>query len=276
MRPEDYSGLPTSREEARAIRARTYYDGRHCKQGHVSPRRTDEGKCVACINKRMADRRVRVPDRIKEIAKSFRERHPEHVKAEKKKYYEANKDQILAAQRHKYAIDPDLRAKYAVWREGWKRANPERKKEIDRRWVVENRDRHNENGRRWREANPEHGREYARASYQKDPKAHYEKTRKWLKNNPHKSIQYNSARRTRLLNAEGNFTAEEFADICKRQRDRCAACRKKRKLTADHIKALSAGGTNWPNNIQGLCHSCNSRKHAKDAMQFMRERGFLL
>ncbi|MFF5029237.1 HNH endonuclease signature motif containing protein [Streptomyces collinus] len=34
-------------------------------------------------------------------------------------------------------------------------------------------------------------------------------------------------------------------------------------LTADHIVPKAAGGTDDPENIQVLCRSCNSRKHAQ-------------
>lgn len=34
-------------------------------------------------------------------------------------------------------------------------------------------------------------------------------------------------------------------------------------LTADHITPKAAGGTDEPSNVQVLCRSCNSRKHAQ-------------
>lgn len=46
----------------------------------------------------------------------------------------------------------------------------------------------------------------------------------------------------------------------------CLCCGRKEpeiKLTRDHVLPLRQGGTNYAENIQGLCGECNSRKGAK-------------
>jgi 5-methylcytosine-specific restriction endonuclease McrA len=273
---QEWQELPSSRAEALSIGAKTYFDGKPCRNGHVGPRRADEAKCVACINERANRRRKEKPEHVGAIAKAFRERHPERVKAWKLRYYEGNKEAILGARKLRYAADPEIRARVRARNDAWAKANPERKREVDRRWVQENRERHNENGKRWKTRNPDLVRIMSRRAYLKDKSAHYKRQRDWLAKNPHKSIEYCSARRARLLAAEGRFTNRDFIEICAKQKGRCAACRKKRKLTADHIIALSRGGSNHPSNIQGLCHSCNSTKHARDPIDFMQEKGFLL
>ena len=40
--------LPTSREDAKKAGAKTYFNGRCCPHGHLSPRRTINGQCVEC------------------------------------------------------------------------------------------------------------------------------------------------------------------------------------------------------------------------------------
>jgi 5-methylcytosine-specific restriction endonuclease McrA len=60
--------------------------------------------------------------------------------------------------------------------------------------------------------------------------------------------------------APGHFSATDWVSIKHRQRYRCAICGKRKKLTVDHIIALSNGGSNFPENIQGLCGPCNSQK----------------
>jgi 5-methylcytosine-specific restriction endonuclease McrA len=46
----------------------------------------------------------------------------------------------------------------------------------------------------------------------------------------------------------------------------CLCCKQKEpdiKLTEDHVVPLSYGGTDFVENIQPLCGSCNSKKHVK-------------
>ena len=75
-------------------------------------------------------------------------------------------------------------------------------------------------------------------------------------------------RRTRMLEAEGSFTAEEW-ELKKKEFDyRCAYCGKKtKKLTVDHFIPLSKGGTNYIENILPACGQCNQHKWDKDPSQ---------
>lgn len=76
----------------------------------------------------------------------------------------------------------------------------------------------------------------------------------------------NANRRALVKDAKGNFTFEEW-ELLKRQYGyRCPACNKKEpviKLTYDHIIPLIKGGSNYIENIQPLCKSCNCKKHTK-------------
>lgn len=63
--------------------------------------------------------------------------------------------------------------------------------------------------------------------------------------------------------ARGSHTAAEWAVILRKHKHRCANCRSKGRMTRDHIIPLSRGGCDYAVNIQPLCASCNSRKHAK-------------
>lgn len=58
-----------------------------------------------------------------------------------------------------------------------------------------------------------------------------------------------------------NFTFEEWLALIERQDHRCADCKKICSLSVDHIVPISKMGANTIDNIQGLCRSCNSRKH---------------
>ena len=46
--PENYSDLPKTRAEARQIGSTRYFTGELCSHGHIEPRKTSNGNCLAC------------------------------------------------------------------------------------------------------------------------------------------------------------------------------------------------------------------------------------
>lgn len=85
----------------------------------------------------------------------------------------------------------------------------------------------------------------------------------YRKAHPEWTAECKQRRRAIENNAEGHFTAQEWIDLKKKFGNKCAICGEAKKLTVDHIIPLSRGGSNYIENIQGLCGSCNSRKWAK-------------
>jgi len=72
--------------------------------------------------------------------------------------------------------------------------------------------------------------------------------------------------KARKRNAEGSHTFGEWELLKKQYGCICPACGKSEpeiKLTEDHIIPLSKGGSDYIENIQPLCVSCNTRKHAR-------------
>lgn len=104
-----------------------------------------------------------------------------------------------------------------------------------------------------------------------------ERQRKYWKNHPglkkyhsdyakaHPEIgrQAVNRRRVRKMSAAGYHTAEEWKVLCDNCKNTCLSCNQQKPLTKDHIVPLSRGGTDWIDNIQPLCNSCNASKGVK-------------
>lgn len=74
-------------------------------------------------------------------------------------------------------------------------------------------------------------------------------------------ISHLKARRyAREKGAIGSHTLEEWNNLKIEFNNKCAFCRRKKKLTKDHIIPLGEDGTDYIDNIQPLCRNCNSKK----------------
>lgn len=146
--------------------------------------------------------------------------------------------------------------------------------------------------RRPTEQQKEWMREYGRAFYQKHKekvlvrsRAWYERNkesvnaraRAWQKSHPEHNAATQAKRRAKARE-EDSHTPEDIRDLMRLQRSKCAVCGEKiaKRFHVDHIVPLSRGGGNERANIQLLCPTCNLRKSAKDPVEFMQQRGFLL
>jgi len=103
----------------------------------------------------------------------------------------------------------------------------------------------------------------------------------WQKANPESCRIRNHNRRARKISAGGNLSKGLFDKLFILQRGKCPVCKAalsnvKPRSPLDHIIALANKGENIDSNIQILCQKCNSSKHAKDPIEFMQSRGFLI
>lgn len=87
-----------------------------------------------------------------------------------------------------------------------------------------------------------------------------------------KSIQLQKKRfrnqryKIRKRNATGKHSFGEWLLLKNRCQNMCLCCKKTEpevKLTEDHIMPISKGGTDYIENIQPLCVSCNTKKYTK-------------
>jgi len=119
--------------------------------------------------------------------------------------------------------------------------------------------------------NYRHGRTYEKGFYK-------ETVRKWREKN--KKIVYMNARRQRALrrNAEGSFKTSEIRELISKQKSKCASCYQSidGKYHVDHIMPIKLGGSNYIDNIQILCPTCNMKKGSKHPIDWANENGRLL
>jgi len=72
---------------------------------------------------------------------------------------------------------------------------------------------------------------------------------------------YYRQRKGREAGLPNTLTGEEWATVIVMYGGRCAYCRKKRKLTVDHIIPVIQGGATTMQNVLPACQSCNSKKN---------------
>jgi 5-methylcytosine-specific restriction endonuclease McrA len=165
-----------------------------------------------------------------------------------------------------------------VCRDEWHARHPGRMQEHRAKWAAANPRDATEYWRRWTQKNPERQKAASKRWHDAHPGRMLERTRRWARLNPGKILLKTQRRRARLAKAPGSYTLADLAVLLKAQKGRCAYCRS--KISAgkhlDHIRPLSAGGSNGRDNLQFLCAPCNLAKGAKDPLQFAQESGRLL
>lgn len=180
----------------------------------------------------------------------------------------------LPADRKSHYCKPCVAQKQAEYRERnpekakastakWKAKNKAHLKAEWAEWYKANKRQKLADGREWRKNNPDRVRELSQIR---------------AKENPDLMRQYWRNRRARKLNAGGSHTASDILDLLKSQKSTCTVCRKSLQniYHVDHIQPLAKGGSNDKTNLQILCPPCNLSKNARDPLEFMQSRGFLL
>jgi len=287
-----YEGDIVTRAAAREGGLDRYFTGKPCKHGHTSQRLASNGVCVSCDAERVPNPNVKLRAQAK-----YREANRDKVRAAGREYSRthreqshawdvANREKINAKarerQRELMATDPEkIRAKA---REDY-RKNPETNKARRKRWNDANKERM----KAYTLANKEKFDAARKEWEKKNPDKLAAKTKKWQlankeylkakrQENPEQARAIKQRRRAREVAAEGNHTAAELKALFEKQKGKCAYCSAKltKSYHADHIVALSKGGTNWISNITLACAKCNVSKHAMDPIEFARRNGRLI
>ena len=145
------------------------------------------------------------------------------------------------------------------------RANLPHRVEARRKYQEEHKEEISEYKMNWAADNEEKAAASKLAYYEREREEVIARSKKWAESNPEKVRQAkaNNLRKRRAARhaSRGNFTVEEFKELCESYGNKCLACGDTRApLDADHVVPLTEGGSDNIGNIQPLCGSCNRKK----------------
>jgi 5-methylcytosine-specific restriction endonuclease McrA len=145
------------------------------------------------------------------------------------------------------------------------RANLPHRIEARRKYQVEHKEEISEYKKRLAAENKESVSASKRKHYELNRDEIIARSKMWAEDNPEKVRQAktNNHRKRRAARhaSRGNFTVEEFKELCESYGNKCLACGDTEAvLEADHVVPLAKGGSDNISNIQPLCGSCNRKK----------------
>ncbi len=233
---------------------------RFCKKCQAETERKANNDCKPCAKVRAAIWAAKNSDQLKARCAAWRIANLDREKANNLAWYAANIERARATRRDYQAANADQlkvkKAEYYV-------ANADSIKEKTGARYAANPKQFNAASAVWRKANPERKKAIDAA---------------WHKANPEANRINGQNRRARKRANGGTLSKGLAAKLFKLQKGKCPCCKQPLgdKFHLDHIVPIAKGGSNTDDNIQLLRSRCNNQKHARDSIDFMQSRGFLL
>ena len=156
----------------------------------------------------------------------------------------------------------------------YRKANPEKVAESQKKYREKNKDKLDAYIKEYRSNNDEIVKNACFRYHWVNRDSLLEKKKEYYQNNKDKSYEANRNRRALARGAEGKHFIADIRSILENQNGRCKVCfvDVREGYHVDHIVPLIKGGSNWPNNLQILCPSCNTSKGARDYDEWMQNR----
>lgn len=241
-----YTGPIVNRAEAIKLGLDRYFTGKPCKNGHVEQRVTKKCDCLQCNRDRNKDYRS-----IPENAEKAKERSKEwRSQMDPSEYY----DYIKSIREKNYGSNA------AYWRD-YNSRNKEVRRAQSKEYYNLNVDKIKASGEIYRKENEEEIRRRKKEYYDANKEVVFAANRR---------------RRGKLRDAEGTHTVQDVKSIYAEQDGECVYCGADllEGYHVDHIMPLALGGSNWPDNLQCLCPTCNLRKGSKHPDDWHNEIGY--
>jgi|SRR3990167_7692308 len=156
---------------------------------------------------------------------------------------------------------------------------PDQEREYQKRYRAEHAGDLREYFRRYHEKNRAARNERMRQYRRLNVGAERERNRAWILKNEQRHRDYQAAyqamRRARVAGLPATFIPEEWDDVLDLFGHKCAYCGSGGMLHRDHFIPVKRGGGYELGNIVPACHSCNSKKNAKDPVVWLGLRRWL-
>lgn len=152
----------------------------------------------------------------------------------------------------------------------WRKSNRDKENSYKRKHREKNKEHINARKRELRALKPEHHKMLQRKSRERNLEAAKVTAKKSRLKNADKVRTANRNRDAIKRAAQGTHTQFDIEQLLADQHNLCNGCRKQLIIYhVDHIFPLSRGGSNWPENLQCLCPSCNISKGSKTMDEWM-------
>lgn len=203
-------------------------------------RKTEKSRCKTCSCKDQKEYCKKYPERKKKSDKFFYSTHQAYIKS--------------------YRALDRVRAAKSLSDERYRKNNKEKLSAYHKRVYLDNREEKIAAARRYAIINGEKVKAYQKKYRKTNRAAIIEMRKEWIKENAAWVKIKAMMNRARRRGAPGFFTSEQWNTL-KSFFKHCPSCKKRKKLTVDHIIPLSwPNSTNWIWNIQPLCKPCNTGK----------------
>jgi 5-methylcytosine-specific restriction endonuclease McrA len=129
---------------------------------------------------------------------------------------------------------------------------------------------------RYAEKHPDRLRESQRKYKEKHPEKRAQTKANWIAKQTKEYFRLKSHKRR--ATAVGKISKGISKKLLELQKNKCAICKCniKHKFEIDHVVPLVRGGPHEDANLQLLCPDCNRSKGAKDPVDYMQSKGYLI